>query len=74
MIFVFIASSSTCILIFNSASEFFKVHCISYFLNDHFQVESGSEEEKFARKALFKRHPDMQGWPEGKNCLSCVLF
>jgi hypothetical protein len=35
------------------------------------QVEKDSDEESFAKNALFKRHPDMPGWPEG---LSRVTF
>ena len=31
------------------------------------KVEEGSKEDEFARKALFTRHPDMPGWPKGKN-------
>ena len=29
-------------------------------------LKPGSDEEAFARKALFKRHPIMPSWPQGK--------
>lgn len=29
-------------------------------------IKSGSEEEKFAKEALFSRHPAMATWPSGK--------
>jgi hypothetical protein len=29
-------------------------------------VTPDSEEEKFASKALFSRHPEMPDWPEGQ--------
>ena len=29
-------------------------------------MKPGSDEEAFAKKALFKRHPEMPGWPKGK--------
>ena len=30
------------------------------------KIEKGSDEEQFARNALFNRHPEMHTWPKGK--------
>ena len=41
--------------------------CAHIILTGHVtKVEANSTEEAFARDALFKRHPDMPGWPTGK--------
>lgn len=29
------------------------------------RLKAGSEEEKFAKNALFSRHPIMENWPKG---------
>ena len=39
------------------------------------QVKPGSDEEAFAKQALFKRHPVMPSWPKGRrNRVLCNNF
>jgi hypothetical protein len=47
--------------------------CAHVILTGHMEtVRPGSDEEAFARKALFKRHPEMPSWPTGKD--RCIIM
>ena len=38
------------------------------------KVKPGSDEEAFAKKALFKRHPIMPDWPKGRRACSNITY
>ena len=48
-----------------------------FFLSTQFllnQIDVGSQEETFAREALFTRHPEMEDWNQPGKLISTSLF